>query len=112
VRAGTSGDLAVLTVEGELDISTNAELQEAIVAAAGPTGLIVDLSGVSFLDSSALRVLCSSDGPSKVLLAPPGSSARRLIELLSLVGVVPLVADVAEAAPLLEAGDPSPTADS
>lgn len=105
VRTGTVGEHRLLTVEGELDISTIAALQEAIAEAAGPTGLIVDLSGVSFLDSSALRVLFSGGGPVKVLVAPPGSAALRLVELLSLTDAVPLVAAVSEAgARLTEAG--------
>jgi anti-anti-sigma factor len=104
VRTGTSGEHAVLTVEGELDISTIAALQEAIVATAGPTGLIIDLGGVSFLDSSALRVLFSREGPARVLVAPPGSAARRLVELLSLLDAVPLVTEMSEATSRLDVG--------
>ena len=51
-------DRCLLTVAGELDAATTVDLESAI-GSAGPdvTGLEVDLTGVSFIDSSGLRTL-------------------------------------------------------
>ena len=51
--------VGVLTVSGELDISTAGELQHALeeLLGAGTERVEVDLSGVVFMDSSALSAL-------------------------------------------------------
>jgi len=52
------GDTARLTVVGELDIATVGQLEAAVGAmlARGVSQLIIDLSGLTFIDSSALRL--------------------------------------------------------
>ena len=52
---------AVLAVQGEVDVSTAPELRERLLALAeaGRTVAVVDLSDVSFVDSTALGVLVS-----------------------------------------------------
>jgi anti-anti-sigma factor len=52
-------DGVVLRVKGELDLSTTPQLSAAIDGSAAGT-VTLDLSGVSFIDSSALRVLVLS----------------------------------------------------
>jgi anti-sigma B factor antagonist len=48
--------LAVLT--GEIDVSNAAELEDRLAAAAADlAGLVVDLTGVTFLDSAGVRLL-------------------------------------------------------
>lgn len=50
----------VLEVAGEVDLSTAEQFAEAVDAAAGDASverIIVDLGGVSFMDSAGLRVL-------------------------------------------------------
>ncbi|HLX89245.1 MAG TPA: STAS domain-containing protein [Acidimicrobiales bacterium] len=51
----------VLTVRGEVDVSTAPELRERLLLLAerGRTTAVVDLSEVSFVDSTALGVLVS-----------------------------------------------------
>jgi anti-anti-sigma factor len=45
-------------LEGELDMATAGDLTELLLAAsAGDTPLVLDFSGVSFMDSSGLRAL-------------------------------------------------------
>ena len=54
-------DQVVLRVKGELDLSTTPQLSAAIDGTTGgPDTVTLDLSGVSFIDSSALRVLVMS----------------------------------------------------
>ncbi|MFE9116689.1 STAS domain-containing protein [Streptomyces sp. NPDC007172] len=45
----------LLTAVGEIDMSNAAELAAALAAAAGP--LVLDLTGVEYLDSAGLSVL-------------------------------------------------------
>jgi len=58
-RHSPSPDLGVLTVRGELDISTAGRLNQELKALldAGTERVEIDLSGVVFMDSSALSAL-------------------------------------------------------
>jgi anti-sigma B factor antagonist len=60
-RESLSGQRAVLALEGRLDALTALELKEEIRGRvdAGQAQLIVDLSGVPFIDSSGLAALVS-----------------------------------------------------
>ena len=75
-------------VRGEIDLATCARLRDAIEPHLGPRQRVVlELSGVTFMDSSCLRVLehartaLTSDGGSLVLRNPSGA-ARRLLSAL------------------------------
>lgn len=59
VRIETAGDTTVAVLVGELDAHTCDAVGEQVVSAVadGARDVVVDLSGVSFLDSSGLRVL-------------------------------------------------------
>ncbi len=52
-------DVSVVTVEGEVDVYTAAQLRQTLdqEIAEGRTRLVVDLDAVSFLDSTGLGVL-------------------------------------------------------
>lgn len=52
------GDCAVITIRGDLDIVTSPQLDDMLTAAeTSHARLILDLSGVDFLDTSALAVI-------------------------------------------------------
>ncbi|GAA0513613.1 hypothetical protein Ade02nite_89770 [Paractinoplanes deccanensis] len=51
------GTATVLSIGGELDINARDDLREAILGAVGRGDLVVDLGGVTFLDSEALGAL-------------------------------------------------------
>ncbi|GAA5194636.1 hypothetical protein GCM10023322_59460 [Rugosimonospora acidiphila] len=60
VSASRSGDTTRLSLTGEVDLSTVDALQEEIAAsveAEDVASLIIDLSGVTFLDSSGISAL-------------------------------------------------------
>ena len=83
-------------VQGEIDIATAGGLRDAIEPHMGPQQKIVlDLSGVDFMDSSCVSVLVqargslSADGGSLVL-RNPSTAARRL---LSVTGLEFILAD-------------------
>jgi anti-sigma B factor antagonist len=54
-----SSDRYVITVSGEVDLATSPELDTAIIAAieSGTSSVAIDLTDVSFMDSSGLGVI-------------------------------------------------------
>ena len=77
----------VIHVSGEVDMATCGELRDAIEPLLGPRQTIVlDLSKVTFMDSSCLSVLVqarghlTADGGS-LMLRNPSNAARRLLTL-------------------------------
>jgi anti-anti-sigma factor len=75
----------VIHVRGEIDMATCERLRDAIEPYLGPRQTIVlDLSGVQFMDSSSLQVLerargtLTADGGS-LILRNPSKAARRLL---------------------------------
>jgi anti-sigma B factor antagonist len=59
VETARHGDVAVLTVRGEIDVYTAPRLRQAIVdlVDAGSARIVVDMERVDFLDSTGLGVL-------------------------------------------------------
>ncbi len=84
------GGTTVVRLAGELDLYNAHLVREALVDAveAGPERLIVDLSEVSFLDSTALGVLIEARkrlaNRRAFLLAAPGLETRRALEVSGL----------------------------
>lgn len=62
IETEQQGDDVVVRVKGELDLSTTPQLSAAIDGTADQptTTVTLDLAGVSFIDSSALRVLVTT----------------------------------------------------
>ena len=58
LSAESRGDSMVITIRGDLDITTSPQLDECLTEAqADYSRIILDLSGVDFLDTSALAVV-------------------------------------------------------
>lgn len=57
-----------LSVSGEIDMSNAAALAEALGAGSGP--LVVDLTGVEYLDSAALSVLFAHADRLELMVTP------------------------------------------
>jgi anti-anti-sigma factor len=77
----------LITVAGEIDLS-NVRMLESVIdeaTAERPGTLIVDLRGVTFMDSSALHALFKVRKQAESLvLRAPSREARRVIELSGL----------------------------
>ena len=93
-------DRTVLRFRGELDVTCIDEIKAATADAmdrAVGRRLVVDLSEVSFLDSSTIgAILWARDRSRKrnaslSIVAPDGSRAARVLELAGLGSVVPIV---------------------
>jgi anti-sigma B factor antagonist len=63
VRTEDRNGLVHVALVGELDLSTVAKVQEELrrVEASSPATLVVDLSKLSFLDSTGLRCIVTAD---------------------------------------------------
>lgn len=87
-------DRLVVMVSGDLDLGSAPALESA-VAALGPVTqpLVIDLSGVGFIDSSGLRSLLAINqlvvdgGGSQVTLAGGTPATKRLIDLTGIARV-------------------------
>ena len=87
-------ELTVITSKGEIDVSSVGEFRNALseAARAGADRLVVDLSQVSFIDSSGLGALIDAqnelrrDRRQLVVVAPNGTAAAVVLELAGLRG--------------------------
>ncbi len=85
-----SGDRIAIVVRGEIDVASAERLRDAIEPHLGPQQVVVlDLSGVKFMDCASLNVLVhargtlTSDGGS-LMLRNPSTAARRLLTVARL----------------------------
>jgi anti-anti-sigma factor len=82
-------DVSVITVEltGEFDIATTAEMRDSILSQhRGESQVVIDMTGVTFMDSSALRALLEvrgalADNGAEVTLANPTPNVLRLLSI-------------------------------
>jgi anti-sigma B factor antagonist len=97
------GDALVVRLAGELDLYNADALRDALFDAAGsaPTRLVVDLSEVRFIDSTALGVLIEARSRLRdrraFVLAAPGLETRRALEISGLDRHFDVRASVADA---------------
>jgi anti-anti-sigma factor len=90
----------LLDVAGELDLATAPSLTAALQAAlaSGAREIWIDLSGVTFMDSSGLHALLAvrdrlhHDGRRLAVIAPSGP-VRRLLELTGVDRILAVFAD-------------------
>ena len=84
------GDACVVKLGGELDLYNASDVREALhqATAAAPQRVVVDLSEVEFIDSTALGVLIEArtklNNRRAFLLAAPALETRRALEISGL----------------------------
>ena len=87
---------AVVSVGGEIDLSTAPAFEEAIAEAleADPPVLAIELSDVTFMASVALRILAATNekvgGSTRIAVVADNQAATRPIQLTGLDSVVAL----------------------
>ena len=95
-------DVLVASVAGEIDSSNASELRLALSERlpSAASALVLDLSGVGYLDSSGVQLLFDLGGrlaarrQSIRLVVPEGAAVRRVLELCAIESVAPMDADV------------------
>ena len=105
---------ALITVTGELELANCATVREAVVGllAQSVTRLAVDLSGLSFIDSSGVGVIIGAlkrvrerNGAFALVCSNP--SIMRVFEITGLTEVFSFYSTPEEALQALAKGDPS-----
>ncbi len=98
------GDRAVVTVGGEVDLETASQLGDAAVEAVQGVSphLVLDLSGVTFMDSTGLKVLLTSQRRAQLAggsfaLAGASRTVQRILALTGLDQSIPAFPTVDEA---------------
>ena len=103
VQEHQSGDVAVVSVHGTLDVLTTPDLEAGISAAAQkkPAGLVVDLSGVDFLASSGMGALVTAHSdltPAiRFAIVADGPITRRPLKLIGVADIIVIFATLDEA---------------
>jgi anti-anti-sigma factor len=110
------GDNVVVSVVGELDVFNASEITAGIEAAVPPDvhGAVLDLTGVGFLDSTAIRKLFGlttrlRERRQRVLIVTPrGSTVLRTLQLVEFARAAPLHDSLDEALADLDSGAVEP----
>jgi anti-sigma B factor antagonist len=100
-----SAGLIVVSPAGELDLSNGEAFSEAIAVARakGATALVLDLTALTFMDSSGLRILLDAWNESQLadrkltLVVRKDGLVRRVLEISGCDGVFPIVDQLADA---------------
>jgi anti-sigma B factor antagonist len=94
------GEVTVVRLVGEHDLSTSPDLTDVMDGVAGrDTPVVIDLTGATFIDSTVLRAIFAGAEESRgfAVAAPVGSAPRRLLELTGLTAVYAVADDLAGA---------------
>jgi anti-sigma B factor antagonist len=111
--------VTTVAASGELDLATAPELSTAVAAHHDARLLVLDVTAVTFIDSSGVRALIEADrsraGSSSRLVVLAGEGpVRRMLELCGLDGWLALVTDhparAAQRVPPTDTGPKAPPA--
>lgn len=83
------------SISGEVDSHTAPDLAAAMATLPGTSDIVADVGGVSFMDSSGLRVLVDASmragkAGSSLILLNPQPSLRRVVEISGLADHLPM----------------------
>ena len=81
--------LAVITVEGEIDIASSSALGKALDGVDADRHVVLDLGGVDFMDSSGLKVLIGQtvrrgEAGGSLYVRNPSVAVRRVVDITGL----------------------------
>jgi anti-anti-sigma factor len=103
VRCEPRAGAVVVVAVGEIDLASSPQLREALVAPdAQASTVVLDLRGVTFIDSSGLGVIVGQqkrsreDGHSFAIAVDGASPVQRILDLSGLINILDVVADPAE----------------
>ena len=105
-------DVVIARVSGEIDLSNASAVGDRLTAAVPnqALGLVIDLSGTSYLDSSGIGLLFDLASRLRrrqqrlALGVPPESALRRVLGIVDAASAVPIVATVEEAVDQIRSG--------
>ena len=100
IETSRAGERLVVRPSGDLDLATAPELEELVMGRLADGALVVlDLRGLSFMDSSGVRVLVAAharasdgNGGELTIVRPArGSAVDRILEVSGIDQALPLV---------------------
>ncbi|MCX5528320.1 STAS domain-containing protein [Streptomyces bobili] len=110
-------DVALVTVEGYLDLDTATEFQAHLANQLhhGRRHFLLDLSGVPFMDSSGMNIILrvyqeARELPGSVHVIDPTPAVRRVLDLTGVSITVPISDKVDDALALIDRRQASPEA--
>ncbi|MEU4656949.1 STAS domain-containing protein [Streptomyces sp. NPDC023723] len=102
-------DVALLTVEGYLDVDTATEFQHHLANQLhhGRRHFLLDLSAVPFMDSSGMNIILrvyqeARELPGSVHIIRPAAAVRRILDLTGVSITVPVSESVEDALALVD----------
>ena len=100
--------ITLVELSGELDIAATSDVRAYVASAAGGGGLVLDLSGATFVDSSMLKELLRANdelarADTPLVLAGIAPAARRVFDLTRTAELFELAEDRAAAFEMLGA---------
>lgn len=108
-------DVALVTVEGHLDLDTATEFQAHLANQLhhGRRHFLLDLSAVPFMDSSGMNIILrvyqeARDLPGSVHVINPTPAVRRVLDLTGVSLTVPVSETVDDALALIDRPEPLP----
>jgi anti-sigma B factor antagonist len=98
VSSRRAGDADVIAVTGELDIGTVEDVERALAQAESGDAarIVLDLSGLTFMDSTGVRLVLAAHARSRadsnrLRLIRGGPSVQRVFELSGIADTLPFV---------------------
>jgi anti-anti-sigma factor len=97
IQRANGGPIVIARLAGELDLATVGDAGPQLLAAAGDDSLVVDLTGLTFLDSAAVHLLFrlvrrfEERGRLLAFVVPTESAAHRVVDIIDLGAAVPVV---------------------
>ena len=94
-----SNGVCVLSLSGEMDLSNASELVRALGGNVGPGRIIIELSRLTYMDSTGIKQLVALSRTIKaaggaIVLAAPHPNLARLFEIVNLGELMPVVASL------------------
>ena len=106
VQTQSEGSSALVTIRGDFDLQVAARVADELaeVEATGPDLLVIDLSGLSFMDSSGMGVIAAAQARAteagrRLLVVKPPPTVRRAFDLSRFGEMITIVDDVADVYP-------------
>jgi anti-sigma B factor antagonist len=99
VEVGRADGSLVVAPHGELDVSTAPALTEALGGRSDGDGLVIDLRGLQFLDTTGLRLILEQEAAARkegrsFAVVRGGQEVQRIFQIAGLERVLPFVDDV------------------
>ena len=97
VTSVRDGDIHTLGLAGELDLASAGDVEAELrrVEATDAEVILVDLFGVSFIDSTGIKVLVTASarerGRNRLLLDRPSPAVLRVLRMAGVADLLPLV---------------------